>query len=152
VRRNQLPDKKRAIPILLFCLAVSVTPLHAQGSADQVWSQLQVQFTTAQKSGFKQFNYIFGWLDDGGSPAANWPLTLFAGRRFMIVGVCDNDCTDVDLELEDKDRVVLASDTAADDLPTIHFTPSETTTYWVKPIMHECTANPCGYGIAVFIE
>jgi hypothetical protein len=68
------------------------------------------------------------------------------------VGVCDNDCADVDLVLEDDNGVVIASDTASDDNPVIRFTPSTTDYYWVQVTMPDCRVEPCGYGIGVFVK
>jgi hypothetical protein len=126
--------------------------LSAQSNpADQVWDQLLDAFTPAQKDGFKQLNYMIGWLNKGTSPNP-WLQTLLGGSSYLIVGVCDNDCVDVDLALVDESNVVIASDTAPDDLPVIRFTPSTTANYWVKPTMHDCRVEHCGYGIGVFVK
>jgi hypothetical protein len=68
----------------------------------------------------------------------------------LIVGVCDNDCSDVDLALEDEEGVAVVSDTGSGDMPMIRFTPSATAVYWIDPTMHACSTEPCAYGIAVF--
>jgi hypothetical protein len=152
MKRTRLPDWRPTTVFSLLLLGASVAPLIAQSSTDQVWFQLQQQFTTAQKSGFLQFNYILGWLGGGMAPTVNWPVRLFGGRPFLIVGVCDNECTDVDLVLENQEGIELASDRASDDLPVIRITPDTTATYWLKPIMHACQVDHCGYGIGVFVQ
>lgn len=153
MRRNRSPKWTPTILFFLFWLGASVTPLSAQSNtADQVWGQLQSWRATAAKDGFKQFNYIVAWLNKGTSPSINWPLDLPAGSSYLIVGVCDNDCADVDLALEDKDRAVIASDTAPDDMPVIRFTPSTATVYWIRVTMPDCRVEPCGYGIGVFVK
>ena len=68
------------------------------------------------------------------------------------MGVCDDDCTDVDLSLEDAKRVVVASDLLQDSVPIVTFAPSTSATYWIRPTMVRCNADPCGYGIAVFVR
>ena len=119
---------------------------------DQVWGQLQEQSTAAQNNGYKRFNYMIGFLDNGNEPVNNWPVYLSAGSSYLIVGVCDNDCTDVDLSLEDANRSVMGSDVLKDDLPMIQFAPNTGATYWIRPTMAACNVNPCGYGIAVFVR
>jgi hypothetical protein len=104
----------------------------------------------SHKDGFKQYNYMVGYLDHATSPSVHWPLVLAGGSSYLIVGVCDTNCGDFDLALEDVDGVVIASDTAADAFPRVSILPSTTVTYWVKPTMHVCRVNPCGYGIGVF--
>ena len=139
----------------LFCLGLSLgflTPSSVAQSTDQVWSQLSNQSTRAANEGFARFNYIIGYLDHDSEPVDNWPVYLSAGSSYRIVGVCDNDCTDVDLSLEDSKRTVVASDVLNDDLPIISFTPGTSATYWIRPTMAVCNTNPCGYGIAVFVR
>ena len=135
-----------------FCLGLSLgffIPSSIAQSTDQVWSQLSNQSTRAANA---RFNYIIGYLDHDSEPVDNWPVYLTAGSSYRIVGVCDNDCTDVDLSLEDSSRAVLASDVLNDDLPILNFVPNTSATYWIRPTMAICNANPCGYGIAVFVK
>lgn len=154
VRRNRLPKRKPMIVFFLVWLGASVTPLSAQStSADQVWDQLQSRaYTTAESEGFALVNYMVGWLMKGASEDSdsNWPRTLDAGYSYLIVGVCDNDCPDVDLSLEDEAGVAVASDTGSGDMPLIRFAPSKTALYWIDPTMHACSREPCAYGIAIF--
>lgn len=136
---------------LLGLLLGFAAPSTAQ-STDQVWTQLTSQSTRASDEGFARFNYIIGYLDNDTEPVNNWPVYLNAGSTYKIVGVCDNDCSDFDLSLEDADRAVLASDVLQDDLPIINFTPKASETYWLRPTMVACSVNPCGYGIVIFVR
>ncbi|HYO47569.1 MAG TPA: hypothetical protein VEY33_12865 [Gemmatimonadota bacterium] len=152
MRRNRSPQWTLTILFLLSWLGASVTPFSAQSpSADQVWDQLQSLGTAARNDGFKQLYYMVGWLSQGES-AYNLAPFLSAGSSYLIVGVCDNDCSDVDLALRDGNAVEVASDTAADDTPLIRFTPSTTGTYVITPRMPDCRVEPCGYGIGVFVK
>jgi hypothetical protein len=153
VKRNRSPKWTPTIFFFLVWLGASVTPLSAQSpSANQVWDQLQTWFMTADNDGFTQYQYMVGWLNKGGS-GYGFSGNLSAGSSYLIVGVCDNDCADVDLTLEDKDDVVIARDTAADDLPVIRFTPSTTANYWVKVTMPDCrSVDTCGFGIGIFVK
>jgi hypothetical protein len=149
-----LSKRKPTIVFFLVWLGASVTPLSAQStSANQVWDQLQGRaYTTAANEGFVLVNYVVGWLNKGQSEGgdSNWARTFDAGYSYLIVGVCDNDCPDVDLGLEDEEGVVVATDTGVGDMPMIRFTPSTTVYYWIEPTMHACSREPCGYGIAIF--
>jgi hypothetical protein len=151
VSRERLPRWTPIVLFLVLWLGASVAPSSAQKptTANQVWDQLQGRaHTLATNNGYTTwFFYMVGTLNKGGS--GDWGLKLYKGRSYFIVGVCDNDCPDVDLALEDVDGFEIASDTAADDLPVIRFTPSATDDYWVVPKMHDCRAEPCAYGILV---
>ena len=151
MKRNRSWLWKSAFLCLGLSLGSSIPSSIAQ-STDQVWSQLTNQSTRAGNEGYARYNYIIGYLDHDSEPVDNWPVYLTAGSSYRIVGVCDNDCTDVDLTLEDSSRTVLASDVLNDDLPIITFAPSTSATYWIRPTMAVCNTNPCGYGIAVFVR
>jgi hypothetical protein len=142
---------KSAFFYLGLSLAFFISSSIAQ-STDQVWSQLTNQSTRAANEGYARFNYIIGYLDHDSEPVNNWPVYLSAGSSYRIVGVCDNDCTDVDLSLEDSNRAVMASDVLNDDLPIVNFAPSTSATYWIRPTMAACNVNPCGYGIVVLVR
>ena len=154
MRRNRLPKWKPTIVLFLVWLGASVTALSAQStSADQVWNELQKRaYPTAENEGFALVNYVVGWLNQGASEDSdsNWDRPFDAGYSYLIVAVCDHDCPDVDLSLEDQEGVAVATDTGLDDMPMIRFTPSKTALYWIDPTMHACSREPCAYGIAIF--
>jgi len=80
----------------------------------------------------------------------SYTLTLHAGTKYALVGVCDNDCNDLDLRIYDADDNEVDSDVATDDVPIVNVTPTETQRYRVKVIMSSCKASPCWYGIGVY--
>lgn len=149
--RNRSWTWKPAFLFLGLWLGTTVPPLTGQPT-DQVWGQLEDQSALAHNEGYKRLNYMIGFLDNGKEPVNNWPVYLVAGSSYRIVGVCDNDCTDVDLSLEDANRTVVASDLLEDDIPIIEFAPTAGATYWIRPTMAVCSVNPCGYGIAVMVR
>src|SRR5690606_5326895 len=89
-----------------------------------------------------------GALGDG--EETNTPVELQAGREYIIVGVCDADCDDMDLVLADAGGTRLASDFELDDVPMVSAAISETGTYQLTVLMPSCSIDPCGYGVAVF--
>jgi len=77
-------------------------------------------------------------------------LTLHAGTHYALLGVCDNDCSDIDFRLYDADDNEVDSDTKTDDVPIVQVTPGETMRYKLKVIMVTCKTSPCFYGVGVF--
>lgn len=53
-------------------------------------------------------------------------LTLHAGTGYALVGVCDADCSDLDLVLYDADGREVSSDLKPDDTPVVIAVPNET--------------------------
>lgn len=79
----------------------------------------------------------------------SWSIRLNAGATYRIVGVCDNDCTDLDLKLLAGSTSV-AQDVAVDDVPVLTFTPAVTGEYTLQVIMAACSVNPCRFGVAAY--
>lgn len=87
-----------------------------------------------------------GALDEG--EAEELQLELTAGT-YLIVGVCDNDCTDLDLVATENGEEV-ASDVEMDDTPVLAIEVEEDVTLTLRVDMATCSSGPCRYGIGVF--
>lgn len=90
-----------------------------------------------------------GTLDEG--QEIRFPIDLSEGLEFKLVGVCDNDCLDLDLVLFDPYGEEVASDLLDDAIPLITVTPESTGRYRVAAQMVTCTIEPCGFMVATFV-
>ena len=79
-------------------------------------------------------------------------LPLEAGRRYVIEGVCDGDCDDVDIVVRNAAGGVVASDRAADDEPVVEFVPDASGPYTVSVHLASCSTSVCEVGANVFIR
>ena len=79
-------------------------------------------------------------------------ITLRPGTAYAFLGVCDEDCSDIDLRLFDPDGDEVDSDVGTDDWPVVKVTPKVGGKFRVKVIMAACTTDPCYYGIGVFTK
>lgn len=133
-------------------LAIAVGTAHAQSDnqwRSQVESYLKQAAKTLTERDYEQTHETqIGSLHDDENDA--FTLTLHAGTKYALVGVCDNDCKDLDLVLYDADGNQVDADIQNDDYPLVQVTPSETQRYRVKVIMADCRTNPCWYGIGVY--
>lgn len=75
---------------------------------------------------------------------------LDAGVRYIFVGACDNDCSDLDLRLFDDNWNLIDSDTKADDHPSLVIVVRRSTTFHLRITMSKCNANPCWWGTQAF--
>jgi hypothetical protein len=132
-------------------LAVGALPAvaEAQSHAQVVWNQLNTLFERSQSDGYGSRNYIVGRMDDDASDS--WTVTLQGGMTYRIVGACDADCDDVDIEVFENDKSIV-KDILADDIPIVNFTASSTSRYTIKVSMASCKANPCFWGIGIFYK
>lgn len=89
-----------------------------------------------------------GVLGNGGRDDIN--LNLRNGTTYAIVGVCDNDCRDIDLALYDDNGNLIASDTEQDSTPIVNVTPRWNARFRLRVSMPRCSSAPCAYGVGVF--
>jgi hypothetical protein len=87
-----------------------------------------------------------GALNEGESEEVELELT--AGS-FLIIGVCDEDCTDLDLVLT-ADGDEIASDLESDDTPVLVVEVEEGGTLTLTVQMATCSSGPCRFGIGIF--
>ncbi len=78
-----------------------------------------------------------------------WGVNLNSGTAYRIIGACDNECSNVDIELLDPSNAVVTSDTLGDDIPIVNYTPTTNGRYTVRLIMRTCTVAPCFAGARV---
>jgi len=79
-------------------------------------------------------------------------IDLRPGTSYAFMGVCDQDCHDIDLRLFDPDGDEVASDLRTDDWPIVVVAPSFSGTYRVRVVMASCSKEPCYYGIGVYTK
>jgi hypothetical protein len=141
----------RALPLVLALLALA-PPAGAQTAQvyeDMARRQLDALRNTAVEHGYAPVrDYHLDRLD--GDSRASLFLTLQAGASYLITGVCDQDCSDIDMRVYDAKRVLVASDEEEDDVPVIQVSPKQTGEYRIEVEMYDCSAEPCYYGIGFF--
>lgn len=80
---------------------------------------------------------------------AIWRVHLEAQAAYMIVGACDNECSNIDIELVDASGAVVAGDTLADDFPMVSYTPATSGSYDIRLMLRNCRLAPCYAGARV---
>jgi hypothetical protein len=79
-----------------------------------------------------------------------FPLSLREGIEYRMVGVCDNDCENLDLVLLDPEGREVDSDLLADAFPIVELTPQTGGEYRLAVNMVICTLEPCAFRVAIF--
>jgi hypothetical protein len=74
---------------------------------------------------------------------------LQGGVKYALMGVCDADCKDFDLELLDAAGARVDIDDGDDDVPMVAAEPVATARYTVRVTMVVCGSEPCRYGVGV---
>jgi hypothetical protein len=142
-------------PVLVAALALALgcvlaSDALAQNSyQQQIRSQLATASNTIREHGYAADREpMMGSLN--ASASESMMVNLQGGVRYSIVGVCDNDCTDVDLRIWAPDGTKLAEDILTDDTPVLEFTATVTGQYRLSVEMATCSTNPCYWGVQVY--
>lgn len=71
-------------------------------------------------------------------------MNLTGGTQYSFIGMCDADCSNIDIELIDmRTGGVVGSDMLDDDYPVVHYQPAENGDHMVRLLMQTCTRAPC---------
>ena len=140
----------RSIPLrgmragLVLCLGLAVMPLSAQGSyAGQVTGQLDEAEAMVIAEGYTRDGQSEGWMPSGGVSTTAW--SLIPGE-WAVVGACDEDCGDLDLEAVTASGQRLDGDAEADALPVLAFAVDALTEVTLRLTMPECGTPRCYVG------
>jgi hypothetical protein len=141
-------------PFLIVLAALAFAPL--QAAAQSQWEQQVLEQIRTASELFAPEGYSMvgdaqvGSLHD--ETSEDFRVTLQAGVAYILVGVCDNDCPDVDLMLFDDSGNEIDSDYETDAVPIVEVTPFRTQSYRVHVYMADCTSEPCFYGVGVYAD
>lgn len=107
----------------------------------QVLSYLDTQHKPLMDRGYVRDEGTEDWVGllKVGTPKV-WEVQLVRGLDYQVVGVCDSECKDVDMEIYDPSGAKMGGDTLADDAPQVHFTPASSGAHTVKVWLRTCNA------------
>ena len=139
----------------LLALALSAAISTGAEAQNQYQQQITAQLTRAanlvQSRGYNADRApITGSLNDDADQSQM--INLTGGQQYAIIGVCDNDCTDVDLQIYSGDGTKIDEDMETDDTPVLEFRAQYTGQYRIRVIMATCNTAPCYWGVQVFAK
>lgn len=81
-------------------------------------------------------------------------LNLTKNINYVLVGACDEDCSDIDLVLANEYGDILKKDKKSNAIPVIVFTPKYSGSYkiLVQIPSGQCSAYRCSYGVGLFYQ
>jgi len=74
------------------------------------------------------------------------------GRDYVMVAVCDVDCSDIDLHLYSQSGSQVGEDTETDDVPVIELQNVNGGRYRLEVSMYTCSNEPCFYAVGVYAK
>ncbi|HLM66606.1 MAG TPA: hypothetical protein VK358_03720 [Longimicrobium sp.] len=121
----------------------------AAAQPDIIRTQLDSATVLMSGNGFRlQDDIVSGDLRQGQDE--EFELELEGGKSYIIVGVCDGDCTDLDMALTTAAGADVDSDYEDDDFPMVMVEVESGATYNLKVQMAACSVEPCAYGVGVY--
>jgi hypothetical protein len=104
---------------------------------------------TADEHGLVQtHDAVWEGLDEGEEYKFTW---RYSNRgREIVIGVCDLDCSDLDLTVRDPRGRVVARDVRVTDRPVVDFTVDRPGLYEVTVRMYSCDQEPCFFVVQSF--
>jgi len=75
---------------------------------------------------------------------------LEAGETYVFVGVCDNDCSNMHLQLFDGYGKLIDSDTERGGYPVVTTSVGHGGAFYLRVIMHGCAHEPCWGGVGAY--
>jgi hypothetical protein len=150
-----LPWSRPALSLGVITLATAIVSALAQPSFAQNEFEAQVEDqleAVAATLDLSNYTLVYDPYVDAMETGITHSLTvvLEGGVDYTIVGVCDQDCSDLDLELFDGNENSIGADYETDDLPVVGVTPAWTSEFTLDVHMSGCSTEPCYYGVGVF--
>lgn len=139
-----------ALAAAVLALAVAA-PASAQDNRfeEQVAFQMSIVESFARSVGFeKTHELLFSSLDEGESET--FTLNVDAGMDYRMIALCDEDCDDIDIYLEDGAGNVIDQDVSVNDAPVVSLSARADTSYRLRVRMYTCSVEPCYFGVAIF--
>ncbi len=90
-----------------------------------------------------------GLLKSGDSTTLD--VTLNLDRNYRLVGVCDQQCSNLNMKLYNNSGALVYEDTSNDDLPLVDASPRVSGSYTLKVTMADCSnaTYGCYYGVTL---
>jgi hypothetical protein len=137
------------ILLTVFGACVPAFAAAQDSTASPVRRELEMMTRTFSQRGYALAHPIVeGDLNDRERGTVR--VNLEAGKTYVVAGACDQDCTDLDMQITDGSGRVLVTRSEIEE-PILQLTPATTQEYRVI-VSPRCTMNPCRYGIAVWVS
>ncbi len=95
---------------------------------------------------------VIGKIYPRRSQSEAFTLRLDRDYDYALMGVCDQDCKDIDIKLYDNNGNLVDADTKPDDTAYIHYEPGRNGLFHIEVNIPACTEWKCTYGIGVFAK
>lgn len=143
---------QKALALLAAATTLAAAPVWADPIdpyVNQISNQLVHAIRVAREAGFSVSHEPHAAILPR-SGRQDVTVNLRAGKAYRILGVCDDDCRDLDMALYDENGKLIDKDQKDNDLPAVSVTPRWDGPFTVRTTMASCRTGQCLYGFEVF--
>lgn len=136
------------MPMRIFATAIAAltlitaAPAAAQSTDEHFAMMMRLRDEASRRAasdGAEVYGSDVGRLFQGESRYS--PLVEgWGGGEIIAIGICDNNCTDLDLYVVDENNNVVVQDDAVDTRPVVRFRPAAEHQYSLRIVMYGCNA------------
>jgi hypothetical protein len=103
--------------------------------------------TVESEFGITPSSRATGRLSEGGSTTGT--INVASGAAYIVIGVCDENCSDLDLTIRDSSGNEVGSDFEPDDAPMVVIPSGSGGRYTFEVSMATCSSN-CNWGVRAY--
>ncbi|MGD1715157.1 hypothetical protein [Dapis sp. BLCC M172] len=136
--------------VLASAIVATAASIELSLEQEQVICKLKETVEAQEKAGKK---LVFWPLIGKIKERVEVPFTakLSSNTSYTILGVCDDNCSDLNLTLKNEQGEKIANDEKENDIPVISFTPTENSDYRITARPDKCTTEKCEFGMVLFV-
>lgn len=141
------------VAVLAFVSATALPTSSQRGESGPylVFRWLEEAGAALQEEGYRPLSRPEGGILRP-SQSTSQRLVLRTGMEYQIIGMCDDNCVDLNLSLYNSSGELLSTDSAPDDLPLLAYSPPVTGEYRVRISMRQCREQACFFGTYVLVR
>jgi hypothetical protein len=149
------PSVSKSVRLCVFLVATGLALTATAQSGNLYQSEVSRQLQLVQAAAALELGYALQPSHDTyyvhlyNNTYQDVRYTLQAGRRYVFVGACDNDCSGLQLTLYDGYGQLVDSDRQAD-LPVVATTVGSSGAFYLRVTMRGCHVQPCWAGVGAY--
>ncbi len=132
-----------------FAVAAPAVQAQEMNHEELIQEQLKVAERLVAAEGYQpRQEHVVGSVELGETVTQS--IRLGNGGNYMVIAVCDADCSDVDLAVYDSERKLVGSDNDESDVAIAQVATAAAGGFTAEVTMYSCAVSPCFYGLGVF--
>ena len=132
-----------------FAFAAPAVQAQEMSHEELIQAQLEMAESLVAAEGYQpRQEHVVGSVELGETVTQS--IRLGGGGNYVVIAVCDTDCSDVDVAVYDSERTLVGSDNDESDVAIAQVRTAAAGSFTAEVTMYSCTVSPCFFGLGVF--